>query len=246
MELLPNHDKKPEPVHPGPPGTDSSRPERAAEPGDGEDAPLSGRPGVYPSRAPREIGGKKFRVGTRDTYVPFRRRTKRRRRIIAACVAAALAMGAGAYGVVTLVGPKAHAPVAAGCPARPGSAHVPAALPNAARILVNVYNSTNRHGLAALTADLLKQRGFTIGKVTNDPLKANLAVPAQVRGAAKQASAMRVVAAEVTGAQLRQDSRADGSVDLVLGGAFATLATPAQVSAALAATPAVRTTANCG
>ena len=106
-------------------------------------------------------------------------------------------------------------------------------LPTAAQIKLNVYNSTDRHGLAASTATSLKQRGFTIGNVTNDPLKANLTVAAEVRGALANASAMRVVAAEVVGARLHADSRKDNSVDLVLGTGFTALASPNQVSAAL-------------
>jgi len=145
-------------------------------------------------------------------------------------------LAAGMYGAITLVGPKSR-PAAASCPNKASAAHAAAApvAPAARQITVNVYNATPRHGLAASTADQLKQRGFTIGKVTNDPLKADLPGAAQIRGSA--AAILRVVAAEVAGAQITRDARADSSVDLVLGAAFAALATPAQVSAALAAVP---------
>lgn len=196
--------------------------------------------GSTASRSAKEIGGKKFRVGTEDEYVPFRRRTRRRRRMIAAGAAGLVLVGAGAYGVGTLIGSPSRNPTAGGCPARADAAAAAAAartvtgqLPTAAQIKLNVYNSTNRHGLAATTAAVLKQRGFTIDKVTNDPLKSNLSAAAEVRGAAANAAAMQVVAAEVVGAQLRTDARADNTVDLVLGAAFTALASPDQVSAAL-------------
>src|SRR5437016_12634074 len=188
-------------------------------------------PPVRP-RVGREIGGKKFRVGAGDEYVPFRSRTKRRRRLIAAGVFGAMVLGAGAYGVVTLVGSDPRTSPAAACPGRAGSTANPAALVRGAtgstapaavgQIKLNVYNSTNRNGLAAATAAELKKRGFTIDKVTNDPLKATLTVPAEVRGAV--APAMRLVAAEVAGSTLHADTRTDGSIDLVLGTGFTALA----------------------
>lgn len=216
-----------------------------ADPGTPGDEPL-GEPseplqldGSTASRSAKEIGGKKFRVGAEDAYVPFRSRTKRRRRLIAAGAVGLVLVGAGAYGVGTLIGSPSRDTAAGTCPARADAAAeaaarvVAAQLPAAAQIKLNVYNSTNRHGLAATTATVLKQRGFTIAKVTNDPLKANLTVAAEVRGATANAAAMRVVAAEVVGSELRADARADNTVDLVLGAGFSALASPDEVSAAL-------------
>lgn len=204
------------------------------------------------SRSSKEIGGKKFRVGAQDDYVPFRSRTKRRRRMIAAGVTGLVLVGAGAYGVSSLISSPSQASAAGSCRAKADAAPNAAAaaadartvaisgqlqlqlqLPTAAQIKLNVYNATDRHGLAASAATALKQRGFSIGNVTNDPLKSNLTVAAEVRGASANASAMRVVAAEVVGAEMHADSRTDNSVDLVLGAGFTALANPDQVSAAL-------------
>lgn len=194
------------------------------------------------TRTGKEIGGKKFRVGTGDEYVPFRSRTKRRRRMIVTAALAALLLAAGGYGVVSLFSSPAQAPAATACANKANAAAaartVEPKLPAAAQIKLNVYNSTGRQGLAAATAATLKQRGFAIGKVTNDPLKANLTVSAQIRGATASAPAMRVVAAEVAGSQLKPDARTDGTVDLVLGSGFTALASPDQVSAALKAATA--------
>lgn len=191
------------------------------------------------TRSVKEIGGKKFRVGTGDEYVPFRSRTKRRRRMIVTIAVAAVLLAAAGYGIVSLFSSPAQIPAASACTdkanATAAARQVQPKLPTAAQIKLNVYNSTDRQGLAASTAAVLKQRGFAIAKVTNDPLKANLAAPAQIRGAAASALAMRVVAAEVAGSQVKPDTRTDGTVDLVLGNGFTALASPDQVSAALKA-----------
>ncbi|HEV2640537.1 MAG TPA: LytR C-terminal domain-containing protein [Actinocrinis sp.] len=174
-------------------------------------------------------------MGAGDTYVPFRSRTRRRRRAAVAAALGVVVLGAGLYGVVTLVVSPAPTSTTAACPAgtaRPAGATA-TVLPSPGQITVNVYNSTARNGLAATTANLLKERGFTIGKVTNDPLKANLTVPAQVRGGVAGSTDMRVLAAEVSGAQMQPDSRTDNSVDLVLGAGFTALTAPDQVTALL-------------
>ena len=216
-------------------------------------------------RSPGEIGGKKFRVGLDEVYVPFRNRTKRRRRTLAVVLGGLLILGVGAYGLVNLVtAPEqnaaaaackagstrplaaqqvqaavpAEAPVAAGATASPGTSA------GAAKFTLNVYNSTQRHGLAANTAAQLKQRGFVIGQVTNDPLKANLTISAQVRGAKSQSAELREVAAEVPGAQIQTDSRTDPSVDLVLGAGFTSLASTQQVDAAMRAAAAAEASAS--
>ena len=208
-------------------------------------------------RSPGEIGGKKFRVGLDDAYVPFRNRTKRRRKTMAVALGGLLILGVGAYGLVNLVTAPTQTAAAAACKA--GSAHAlagPAELPVAAaggagssagagapKFTLNVYNSTQRQGLAAHTAAELKQRGFAIGQVTNDPLKENLTVSAQVRGAVSQTAELHEVAAEVPGAQIKTDGRTDPSVDLVLGAGFSVLASTQQVTTELQAAAAAAASA---
>lgn len=211
----------------------------------------------HAKRSPGEIGGKKFRVGLDDAYVPFRNRTKRRRKTLALVLGGLLILGVGAYGLVNLVtapeqntaasacnatGAHALAAAAAAAPAPMAAAgSVPS---SSAKFTLNVYNSTQRHGLAANTAAQLKLRGFVIGQVTNDPLKSNLTVAAQVRGGKAQAAEERQVAAEVPGAQIQTDSRNDPSVDLVLGSGFTSLASTQQVTAALQAAAAAEASAS--
>ncbi len=198
-------------------------------------------------RPPGEIGGKKFRVGLDAPYVPFRTRTRRRRRTFGFAMSGLLILGVGAYGLVNLV----TAPSAGSDACKAGAVRAIASASASAgsasafssdgtpKFTLNVYNSTNRRGLAANTANQLKGRGFVIGQVTNDPLKANLTVAAQVRGAKSHLVELRQVAAEVPGAQIHPDNRTDPSVDLVLGTGFSSLATSDQVDAALRAAAAM-------
>jgi hypothetical protein len=190
-------------------------------------------------RSREEIGGKRFRVGLDDAYVPFRNRKRRRRRTVAAALGGLLVIGVGAYGLVNLVTAPEQSAAAAAC--NGGSAQAVAAHEQAkavtgasgAQFTLNVYNATERQGLAARTAAVLKTRGFIIGQVTNDPLRSKLAVSAQVRGGKASAAQLREVAAEVPGAQIQTDSRTDPSIDLVLGTAFNTLASTAQADSSL-------------
>lgn len=193
-------------------------------------------------RSREEIGGKRFRVGVDDAYVPFRNRKRRRRRTVAAGLGGLLVIGVGAYGLVNLVTAPEQSAAAAAC--KQGSAQALAARDqaktgNGAQFTLNVYNATERQGLAARTAAVLKARGFVIGQVTNDPLRSKLSVSAQVRGGKASATQLREVAAEVPGAQIQTDSRTDPSIDLVLGTAFNTLASPAQADSALRSAPLV-------
>jgi hypothetical protein len=207
-------------------------------------------------RTPREIGGKKFRVGLEDAYVPFRNRTKRRRKALAAVFGGLVILGVGAYGLVNLVtapgqdasaascGADSEHALAAAAPGPVAAAGAAGAANGSTKFTLNVYNSTQRHGLAASTAAQLKQRGFVIGQVTNDPLKSNLTISAQVRGAKSQTAEERQVAAEVPGAQIQSDNRTDPSVDLVLGAGFTSLASNQQVNAALQAAAAAEASAS--
>lgn len=106
------------------------------------------------------------------------------------------------------------------------------------QVTVNVLNATKRSGLAGSTAKIVKERGFVVGRIENDPLKRTVPQPAEVRfGPAGEASAQLVLAL-VAGSVPMKDTRADASVDLVLGEGFTALAQPtAPVPAPATATP---------
>jgi hypothetical protein len=94
-----------------------------------------------------------------------------------------------------------------------------------ADIEVNVYNSTNRNGLAGRSAALLEQRGFAVGKVANDPSDRDTPKVAEVRyGVEGRPKALVVLEVMPEGTRAVKDKRDDGSVDVALGTDFKGLA----------------------
>lgn len=128
--------------------------------------------------------------------------------------------------------PDASGPTAAPCvtsTVRPGLV-----LPKPATVTVNVYNATDRAGLAKRTAAVLKTRGFGIGKIANDPLGKSLTNVGEIRyGPAGKANA-QLVAYYVPGAVLVADQRTDATVDFVIGAKFKAIPPQKTVDAALA------------
>jgi LytR cell envelope-related transcriptional attenuator len=178
------------------------------------------------------------------------RRTRRRRALITLAVVAAMLFGSFWYAYSYYR--TANEPKAASTPACTTTTDTKAPKPSA--ITVNVYNSTDRNGLAASTAAAVRKRGFTVSTVANDPLQKKIAGTAEVRHGKTSAAAAKTVAALVKGAKIVRDSRTDASVDLVLGEKFVTLApaptappkspgTPPPAKAPAAKTPAPKTPA---
>jgi LytR cell envelope-related transcriptional attenuator len=98
--------------------------------------------------------------------------------------------------------------------------------PAPADIRLNVYNSTDRNGLASSTAGAMRERGFAILDIANDPLGREITGTAEVRAGVDNQGAASVVMAQVAGAVFVPDDRTDDSVDLVVGVAFEALAPP--------------------
>ncbi|MFI8522291.1 LytR C-terminal domain-containing protein [Streptomyces sp. NPDC085481] len=194
---------------------------------------------------PPGMGGK-YRI-TGDVY-PRMRRPHRRRRIVLGATAAVLVLGAAGWGTLQLVdvfsggdektttaaGKQADCKPAPKATAQPGAA----ALPKPGQITVNVYNATPRSGLAKTTADELKKRGFTIGKVGNAPTAYDKKVPGNglLLGApAATKGAFSVLGTQLKGATTKVDARTTADVDLIIGTAFKTLDPKAAADAALTA-----------
>jgi hypothetical protein len=91
------------------------------------------------------------------------------------------------------------------------------------QVKLNVYNATQRQGLAKAVAASMHNRGFTIATVANDPLKAKISISADVRYGPKGKAAATLVAGEGPGAKIVADKRKDATVDLVLGNAYKSL-----------------------
>lgn len=109
-----------------------------------------------------------------------------------------------------------------------------AALPEPATVTVNVYNATDRSGLARTTADELKARKFGIGAVANDPLGKSIPGVAEIRYGTQGADNAKLLRFYAPKAKLVQDKRTDATVDLVLGEQWKAVAPQKAVDAALA------------
>lgn len=152
---------------------------------------------------------------------------------------------AGATATVVAAGqhPNADVPAAGTIPARYAVAATTPAVPSTttspppgtgvldpADVGVNVYNATARPGLAANTAAVLRDRGFTVLEVNNAPSDDLVAGVAEVRAAAADGPEVLLLVQHVPGAVVVPDGRLDASIDLVLGDEFTSLGDPALVT----------------
>ncbi len=87
-------------------------------------------------------------------------------------------------------------------------------------VVVNVYNATNRSGLARTVATAMSRQGFRTASVTNDPLQKTITGIGEVRFGPTGVEEATAVLLRVPGARAVRDARADASVDMVLGEAF--------------------------
>lgn len=124
-------------------------------------------------------------------------------------------------------------PTAAGSNTQACVPSQPTAAPAPAEVQVNVYNATTRNGLASAVARQVRDLGFVVVDVDNDPLERSITGTAEVRSRPDDQAAAELVATLVPGAVYVPDERTDATIDLVLGDAFEALADPA----APAATP---------
>lgn len=110
-----------------------------------------------------------------------------------------------------------------------------AGLPSPSQVTTNVYNATDRAGLAASTAEELQVRGFVVGAIDNDPLSKTITGVAEIRHGPSGESAARLMAFYLPGAELVDDGRQDATIDTALGAAYTAVAPQSEVDAALAA-----------
>jgi hypothetical protein len=99
------------------------------------------------------------------------------------------------------------------------------------QIKVNVYNASKRNGLARKVAGEMKDRGFVVGSIANDPLRRTVTTTAEVRYGTKGKAGAQLVSSEVPGSKLVADKRKDASVDLVLGSTYVDLTATATPTA---------------
>lgn len=90
-------------------------------------------------------------------------------------------------------------------------------------IPVNVYNATNRDGLAGRVSKELTKRGFSVKTVANDPKKAKVAGVGEIRYGTKGAKGAKLVGSHFADAKTVTDQRKYATVDVVLGPKFRSL-----------------------
>ena len=93
-------------------------------------------------------------------------------------------------------------------------------------VTVNVFNSTPKSGLAKTVSDDLRERGFRVGEVGNDPKGKVVKDVAQIRYGTKGKQLAQTMAAYVPGSVLVNDKRKDTSVDLAVGAKFTGISEP--------------------
>ncbi|MFD0269704.1 LytR C-terminal domain-containing protein [Streptomyces sp. NPDC127106] len=212
---------------------------------------------------PPGMGGK-YRVT--GTAYPRLGRPRRRRRIVFTVLGAVLGLAVLAYGSLQLIHVfrgdgdgqgKLRTTAGGNCPSaepKPGAAAASAApavvLPKPGDITVNVYNATQRAGLAKAVGDELKKRGFTVGQVGNAPADFDKKVPGTgiLLGSAKTDKAVySVLGTQIEGDTLQNDAREGADVDLILGDAFTQLSPQeaADKELALLANPQPAPAATC-
>jgi hypothetical protein len=100
-------------------------------------------------------------------------------------------------------------------------------------VTVQVLNATTKQGLATTVAKDLQDRGFKVGAPDNDRSGRTVTGVGEIRHGVRGAQAAAFVTLYLPGATDYQDTRATGTVDLVIGPAYEKLATADQVAAAL-------------
>lgn len=206
---------------------------------------------------PRGLKGKQYRI-TGNSY-PRLGRPRRRSRKVLAAVGTLLALALVALGGIQLVdvfkGRHASAqacstPGASGKPLAapvsgaasgaaspsPAAGATSTAVPQPQAVTVNVYNATDKSGMAARTAEELKKRGFTVGQVGNAPAALDKKVTGTVQVISGPAGlgAATLLGAQVASPAASADARTDATVDFIIGDAFNALLDPTQAAAALA------------
>lgn len=146
----------------------------------------------------------------------------RRNRRTAIILVVLVALLAGAFYYAASYFNRPSSPAASGCPTSDFTAAV-VGDPLPGQITVNVYNATTRAGLAAETAKEVKARGYVIGQVANDPLKRKIDGVGELRFGPNGKPGANVSVHLLEGVVPLQDTRAEASVDLVLGNGFKAL-----------------------
>ncbi|TFV62701.1 UNVERIFIED_ORG: LytR family transcriptional regulator [Bacillus sp. AZ43] len=106
-----------------------------------------------------------------------------------------------------------------------------------ASISLRVLNATDTAGLAGTVAAAFEERGFVVAEVANDSSGRDVTGVGELRHGPRGAEAAEYVRLYLPGAGDYPDTRADATVDVVVGPEFTTLATAEEITAALSPAP---------
>ncbi len=95
----------------------------------------------------------------------------------------------------------------------------------AADVQVNVYNATDREGLATKAARDLRQRGFDVRTIANDPKRAEVTGPGELRHGTNGTKGAELLSEHVGEFSIAKDERERETVDVVLGPDYRKLTT---------------------
>ena len=115
------------------------------------------------------------------------------------------------------------------------------ALPAPADVVVIALNATGTAGLAGNVTAQFKARGFQVGTPGNDETGRTETAATEVRYGAPAAAAAQLVQIFLPGSTLVPTTSATADVTVSIGSSFTALATPEQVTAAVATAGASKT-----
>ena len=181
------------------------------------------------------------------TVVSSYRRRKRRRATITLSLVGLVMVGTFTYAAAYFQGWVAAARPSslASPPCQAADAADAADALTPSTVTINVYNATDRNGLARSVAKSLRTQGFNIGEIANDPLGKRIVGVGEVRHGQLGTADANLVAKRLPGAKVVLDKRTDDSVDLVLGNRFSALRAPAGVVQTRATKPTTPPTPRC-
>jgi LytR cell envelope-related transcriptional attenuator len=106
-----------------------------------------------------------------------------------------------------------------------------------ATVTIRVLNASDAAGRAGEVAEALQNRGFVVAEIGNDDTNREVIGTGEVRFGKLGVEAARFLSLQQPKVELVQDTRANTTVDLVLGPEFGRLATPESIAKALDSQP---------
>ena len=116
------------------------------------------------------------------------------------------------WGYRNVTAPPPPAPIVSCTPQAVGT------ILSSTKVPVNIFNGSRTQGLASNVSRTMKARGFVVESIDNTDEKVELTT---VVGVSKNDPAVKLVAAQLVGAVIREDGISDGVVDILVGSKFA-------------------------